>query len=220
MNGSHPPRHTPRTRPARALWPACATLVLVLAACSPPAGGATPTGNAGETANASPTGGQSQAANASPKESLAASPAGSGGGTIQGSLVTSGVYNATWTVFAGNNGISYSGGWGLTSDQGSAPGTGPEATIEVAGDGTITFGYFNGGIDGVTPPALVQGQSFTGTGATVDVRDFPGHPGEHMICGFTIDTNLTGADGSSLKIKGTMKVLGTFPTTIGTPIPC
>jgi hypothetical protein len=133
--------------------------------------------------------------------------------------VTSGVYEATWTVFVGNNGISHGGRWGVTSDQGSAPGAGPQAVLEVEGDGTISFGFFNGGIDGVTPPAL-QGQPFTGTGANVDDREWPDHPGEYYICGFTLDTTLTGQGGAILHVQGTMTVVGTVSTTDGIPISC
>ena len=88
MHGPDAPQPAPRTPRAVWLGPACATLVLVLAACSPSPSGASLA--ASEAGNPSPTGGPVVGASASESES--ASPSISESGTLTGT------WDGTWAI--------------------------------------------------------------------------------------------------------------------------
>ena len=153
-----------------------ACLALALAACTPSGspdgggGGGPSTGGASSEGPAASNGGQS----------------GSGEDRVDGSLTTSGVYDATWTWQPGNAmDIGDIGGITLNSDQGTF------GNITVKTDGTIEFGS--------TAPELPV-STYAGTGAevTLDTVDIG------YVCSFTLDDDLTGPDGSVLHIAGTM----------------
>jgi hypothetical protein len=113
----------------------------------------------------------------------------SGAAEVQGSLTTSGAYDATWTWEPGNSAEFGSlGGITLTSDKDTF------ANIMVANDGTFTFG--SGQVSEI-------GLSLAGAGAqvTLDSQDL-------VVCSFTVDTDLTGAPGGALHLKGTMTFVG------------
>ena len=123
--------------------------------------------------------------------STAAAAAGSPGGTtVTGSLVSSGLYSATWTWQPGNAADVGIGGVTLNSDKGTF------GNIEVLADGTITF------TSGA--PELKSG-SYKGTGAQVHMKDASG---TQLPCGWTLDNDVTGSDGV-IHLKGTMDISGT-----------
>ncbi len=137
-------------------------------------------------------------------------------GVVQGSVVTSAPYPATWTFVVGNNSVRRDGLVGLTSDQGT-PGKGPETDMQVDASGAIRFGSVTAGQDGTEPPE-VMGQIFNGTGGHPDVR--ADSNGNTYVCGFTLDNDVAPASGSPiLHIKGTIKIVGTMDTVLG-PIDC
>ena len=114
--------------------------------------------------------------------------ASAGGFTVQGSLTTSGAYDATWTWKPGN--AAEPGGFGtltLTSDKGEF------ANVQVDPGGRVSFG---------SGEVAAIGQA-TGTGAqvTLDSQNL-------AVCSFTVDTDLTGAPGGALHLKGTMTFVG------------
>jgi hypothetical protein len=164
-------------------WPATILLVLgfALSACS----GAS--GSAG-TAASSDTGGS-----ATEGAAEAPAPGGSPGETnVTGSLVSSGLYDATWTWQPGNAADIGTGGVTLNSDKGTF------GNIQVLADGSITFSS--------GAPELSGASTFTGTGAQVHMKDASG---TQLPCGWTLDNDVTGAEGGILHLKGTMDVSGT-----------
>jgi hypothetical protein len=151
---------------------------LALAACTPsgsPAGSSPADGDGGGGApsaagSAAPDGGQP----------------GSGEDRVDGSLTTSGAYDATWTWQPGNAmDVGDIGGITLDSDQGTF------GNITVAADGSIDFGS--------TAPELPV-STYEGTGAEVALDTV----NIGYVCSFTLDDDLTGSDGSVLHIAGTM----------------
>jgi hypothetical protein len=152
-----------------------AVLTLAVAACSK---GAT-------TASGEATGESSGGASAGASQPVASAE----GMTVQGSLTTSGAYDATWTWQPGNSvELGDLGGITLTSDEGAF------ANVSVKQDGTVSFG--SGEVSEIGP-------STTGSGAQVTLD------GQNMIvCGFTVDTDLTGAPGGDLHLSGTMAFVG------------
>jgi hypothetical protein len=166
---------------ARILTAVLITLSIGLAACS----GASSTSpiSGGSTSSESASG----AAGPSTDTGAAGSP---GGTTVTGSLVSSGLYDATWTWQPGNAADIGTGGVTLNSDKGTF------GSISVLADGTITF------TSGA--PELHSG-SYTGTGAQVHMKDASG---TQLPCGWTLDNDVTGSDGV-LHLKGTMDVIGT-----------
>ncbi len=110
-----------------------------------------------------------------------------GEGTATGSLVSSGLLDATWTWQAGNAVGPGIGGITVNSDNGSF------GNIEVLADGSITFSTGDATIGAGSP--------YRGTGAQVHIKnDAP--------CGFTLDNDVTGSDGTVLHLKGDMAVVG------------
>jgi hypothetical protein len=166
--------HWKSRRRTLSLLAAC--LALTVAACTP----------SGSPAGSSPAdgGAPSAAGSTAPDDGQA----GSGEDGVEGSLVTSGVYDATWTWEPGNYmQIGDIGGITLNSDQGTF------GNITVKADGTIEFGS--------TAPELPV-STYEGTGAevTLDTVNIG------YVCSFTLDDDLTGPDGSVLHIAGTMTI--------------
>jgi hypothetical protein len=119
------------------------------------------------------------------------SAAGSPGETnVTGSMVSSGLYSATWTWQPGNAADVGTGGVTVNSDKGTF------GSISVLADGTIRF------TSGA--PELKSG-SYTGTGAQVHMKDASG---TQLPCGWTLDNDVTGSDGV-IHLKGTMDIIGT-----------
>jgi hypothetical protein len=137
------------------------------------------------------------AAGGSPGAGAGGSPAAGGGGgsgetTVTGELVSSGAYDATWT-WQPDNAVSVGiGGVTVNSDKGTF------GNIEVLEDGSITFS--------TGAPELSGGSPFTGTGAQVHMKDASGI---QLPCGYTLDNDVTGSDGSVLHLKGSMDISGT-----------
>jgi len=146
---------------------------LLLVACSSPA-------SSGESSNGGTT------------SSVGASAAGGGGSsgevTVEGSLTSSGIYDATWTWEPGNAADPGIGGITLNSDNGTF------GSIAVLADGSIAF------TSGA--PELSGNGSYAGTGAQVQLTN-------QIPCGFTLDNDVTGAtDGAVLHLKGTLTIHG------------
>lgn len=114
----------------------------------------------------------------------------SGEDSVTGSLVSSGLYDATWTWEPGLAvGIGVEG-TSMKSDKGTF------GFIQVLPDGSITFGS--------GAPELHSG-SYSGTGAQVHMKDASG---TQLPCGWTLDNDVTGTDGV-IHLTGTMDVHGT-----------
>jgi hypothetical protein len=148
-------------------------LAFALAACTTAEGPAASTGGqpAASSGAAASSGGQT----------------GSGTEGVEGSLATSGLYDATWSWQAGNNwDIGDIGSITLTSDKGTF------SSITVKRDGSISFGS--------AAPELT-GAPYEGTGAQVTLGT--GLP-DGYVCSFTLDNDLTGTDNSVLHIEGTL----------------
>lgn len=148
----------------RGLYAAAISLTLLLAACSTdnqPSGG----------------GGDQQ-------------PSANGPDGFDGSLVTSGLYSATWTASSEAppdvfNSVSHVT---LTSDHQTF------GNVRVQPDGSIVFGSGASELSG--------NGSYDGTGVEVTMD----HTNVY-VCAFTVDTDLTGStDGATLHMKGTMSV--------------
>jgi len=113
----------------------------------------------------------------------------SGETTVEGSLLSSGLYDATWTWKTGNEAGPGIGGITLTSDKGTF------GSIQVLSDGSITF---TSGASELSGNAVYEG-----TGAKVQLKD-------QIPCGFTLDNDVKGStDGSVLHLKGTLTIIGT-----------
>ncbi len=135
-----------------------------------------------------PASSQPAASNGAPGSSAAGSQDTSGEGTVEGSLTSSGLYDATWTWEVGNAAGPGVGGITLNSDKGTF------GNVSVLPDGSITF------TSGA--PELSQNAVYNGTGATVQlVNEIP--------CGFTLDNDLTGStDGGVVHLAGTLTIHG------------
>lgn len=154
-----------------------AVLLLVAAACSK---GATTTSGG---ATGAPGGSSTGASGGSPPVASAS------GFTVEGSLTTSGAYDATWTWQPGNSAqVGDIGGITLTSDKGTF------ANIQVKTDGTFSLG--SGDVSEI-------GFDATGTGAQVKLDSQ-----NIVVCSFTVDTDLSGAAGGPLHLSGTLTVVG------------
>ena len=167
--------------PARTLAAVVITLSGGLAACS---GAPSPSAVSG---GSTPSGSGSGAAGASTDTGAAGSP---GGTNVTGSLVSSGLYDATWTWQPGNAADVGTGGVTLTSNKGTF------GSVSVLADGSITF------TSGA--PELKSG-SYKGTGAQVHMK---AASGTQLPCGWTLDNDVTGTDGV-IHLKGSMDVIGT-----------
>ena len=159
-------------------------LALALAACS--------------TASSSPgSDGGAPSEGGAPSTQGPASNGGSGSTEegVEGSLTTSGLYDATWTSEGADNFmVGDIGSITLNTDQGTF------GHITVKTDGSIEFGS--------TAPEL-PAASYTGSGAqvTLDTVNIG------YVCSFTLDNDLTGSDGSVLHIAGTMTIHSNDPIT-------
>ena len=160
-------------------------LAIGIAACG---GGSTPVpGQSSGSGAASGTGGGGGGGGASP----AAGGGGASGDTnVTGSLVSSGLYSATWTWQAGNAVDVGTGGVTLNSDKGTF------GNISVLADGTFTF---------TSGASELKSGSYKGTGAQVHMKDAGG---TQLPCGWTLDNDVTGSDGV-IHLKGTMDIIGT-----------
>ena len=131
-----------------------------------------------------------------PGSSSAASagqPLPSGGVDVQGSLVSSGAYSATWTWVPGNAADVGTGGITLNSDKGTF------GNVAVVADGSITF------TSGASE--LSAGSPFHGTGAQVHMKTVQG---ADLPCSFTLDNDVTGSEGTVFHLKGTLTIIGTI----------
>jgi hypothetical protein len=117
---------------------------------------------------------------------------GSGETTVTGELVSSGAYEATWTWQPDNAAGVGVGGITVNSDKGTF------GNIQVLEDGSITFS--------TGAPEISAGSPFTGTGAQVHMKDASG---TQLPCGYTLDNDVTGSDGTVLHLKGSMDISGT-----------
>jgi hypothetical protein len=133
------------------------------------------------------TGGQPPASTGGQPPASSGDQTGSAEEGVEGSLVTSGLYDATWSWQAGSNwDIGDIGSITLTSDKGTY------SSITVKRDGSISFGS--------AAPELTAGL-YEGTGAQVTLGT--GLP-DGYVCSFTLDNDLTGTDNSVLHIEGTL----------------
>lgn len=162
-------------RSAKRLAALLLTLALALAACA-------------SSSTASQTVTQDQAPTPAAGASIdTGGGGGSGEATVTGSLVSSGIYDATWKWEAGNAAGPGIGGITVNSDKDTF------GNIEVLSDGSITFS--------TGAPEISAGQPYKGTGAQVKMKD-------QIPCGFTLDNDLTGSDGKVLHMKGEMALSG------------
>ena len=137
----------------------------------------------------SPASSEPAASNGGSASSAAGSQGGaSGEATVEGSVVSSGLYDATWTWEPGNAADPGTGGITVTSDKETF------GNVAVLSDGSITF------TSGA--PELSQNAVYTGTGAQVQLKD-------QVPCGFTLDNDLTGStDGGVVHLSGTLTIHG------------
>ena len=123
-----------------------------------------------------------------PGASIPGGPAASGSTTVEGTVTSSGLYDATWTWQPGNAADPGTGGITVTSDKGAF------GNIAVINDGSITF------TSGA--PELSQNARYEGTGAQVVLKD-------EVPCAFTLDNDVTGStDGGVVHLKGTLTIHG------------
>ncbi len=159
-------------------------LSLTLAACSGGAGSTAQTGG-GTPTEAAGAPGPTEAGGGS-----GASAAAGGANGYEGTLASSGVYSANWTVTPGTeaNPINGYNNPTLTSDKGTF------GNIKVETDGSIAFGS--------AATELNANSSYDGTGAKVTL-DATGQ----FVCAFTIDNDLKGNhDGAILHMSGGLTV--------------
>lgn len=176
--------HDTLTGSARRLIAVLLTLAYAIAACS---GAATSSAGSNGGSTSSDAGAGGGGAGASTDTGAGGA---SGETTVTGSLVSSGLYDATWTWEPGlEAGIGVIGTT-MKSDKGTF------GSIEVLPDGSIIF------TSGA--PELHSG-SYKGTGAQVHMKDASG---TQLPCGWTLDNDVTGTDGV-IHLKGTMDVIGT-----------
>jgi hypothetical protein len=195
--------HDTVTGSTRKMVAVLVTLILGLAACSGVASSAAPgadtggggasaaAGGGGAAASTDTSGGAAGAGASTDTSGGAAGGNPAGEGTATGSLVSSGLYDATWTWQPGNAVDVGIGGTTLNSDKGTF------GSISVLADGSITF------TSGA--PELHSG-SYSGTGAQVHMQEAGG---VQVPCGWTLDNDVTGSDGV-IHLKGTMDVHGTI----------
>ena len=169
---SPPGRMTPSPR-HRAVVALALGLTLALAACATASG------------PAASTGGQ-PAASTGGLPASSGDQTGSGEEGVEGSLVTSGLYDATWSWQEGNAWLVADGSITLNSDEDTF------GSIIVTRDGSIRFDS--------AAPELAAGFPYEGTGAQVTLGTGP----IEVVCSFTLDSDLTGTDNSVLHIAGTM----------------
>lgn len=176
--------HVPdRPRPGLRLPLAAATLGIVLAACTSAASSTAPGSAASGTTATSPVGSTEGGGTA----------AGSAAEGFEGSLTSSGLYSATWTVSPDQEVTPFTVGVSLVSDKGTF------GNISVSPEGNVSFGSG-------APELSKYGIQFTGTGAmvTLDPNEITGN---RFVCAFTVDTDLKSGDGSGmLHLAGSLAV--------------
>jgi hypothetical protein len=153
-------------------------VAMVLAGCSGAANPASQSGGGGPSPAGAPA--------AAPAETSAA--AGTNG--YEGTLTSSGLYAATWTVAPGvvANPFNSVGNATLNSDKGTF------GNISVMPDGSVAFGS--------AATEMGHNGSFDGSGAKVTLD-----PSGQFVCAFTVDTDLKGStDGAVLHVAGGMTV--------------
>jgi hypothetical protein len=158
-------------------------LSLTLAACSGGAGSTAQTGGVAPT-EAAGAPGPTEAGGGS-----GASAAAGGANSFEGSLASSGVYSANWTVNPETepNPINASNNPSLVSDKGTF------GNIKVETDGKTSFG---------SAASELSDVSYEGTGAKVTL-DATGQ----FVCAFTIDNDLKGTNsGEVLHMSGGLTV--------------
>jgi len=148
-----------------------ASLVALLAGCSGTASPPTE-GSASGPAAVEPTAGGQPAA---------------GADGFEGSLVTSGGYDATWSVSPdmASNPFNSANNPTLVSDKGTF------GNIKVTEDGSVSFG---------SGASELSGQ-YAGTGADVTLDETG-----QFVCAFSVDTDVAAGDGSTLHVAGAMTV--------------
>jgi len=163
---------------------AAATLGLVLAACTSAASSTAPDSAASGPAATSPV--------------ASTEGDGTGGGNaadgFEGSLASSGLYAATWTVSPDQEVTPFTGSSvTLVSDKGTF------GNIEVSPEGGVSFGS-------AAPELSKYGIQFTGTGAMVTLDPIE-ITGNRFVCAFTVDNDLKSSDGSvTLHLAGSLAV--------------
>ena len=171
---------------------------LLFAACSgsstpAPAGG----GSGGSTPSSmSPTEAIGSTDTGSAGASQAGGASSSAAGTVLGSIVSSGTYAATWT-WKPPNAVN-PGEVVLTSDKGTF------GDLQVDTNGAITFT--------TGAPQISAGSPFLGTGGTQTVKQIGGIP---TVCGIAVDSDVTGANGTVLHLKGSLAINGTVTGDVG-----
>jgi hypothetical protein len=200
-----------------------AALVLILAACG---GAAGPTQAPGSTGTPAGGGGTPEPTAAggggtTTGGDCVAPGTNTANGSVEGSIVTTGAYPATWTFVVGNNGVaigigSPSGTIGLTANTEPGATPGPGADLKVDSAGNIEFGGILPGPKGESLPPNV-GQIFTGTGAQATFCKPTAQAADPYMCAVTVDNDVTGSTDSSAKLhlKGTLTIKDTVPTTLG-----
>lgn len=159
-------------------------LSLILAACSGGSGSTAQTGGGTPTAAAGAPGSSAAAGGSG------ATAAAGGANGFEGSLASSGLYSASWTVAPGTeaNPINSVTNPTLVSDKGTF------GNIKVEKDGSTSFGS--------AASELNANSSYDGTGAKVTL-DATGQ----FVCAFTIDSDLKGNhDGAVLHMSGGLTV--------------
>lgn len=157
----------------------------------------------GGTASPPPQSGGGGAPPAGSTPAGATQPAAGGPEGFEGTLTTSGVYSATWSVLEGSpaNPFNASANPSLASDKGTF------GNIKVELDGKVSFGS--------AAPDLSDNGAYTGTGAKVTLDS-----GGQFVCAFTVDTDLKGSnDGAILRMSGGMAVQW-HPLGIGGDLNC
>jgi hypothetical protein len=130
---------------------------------------------------------------APPDGTAAATTAGGGSGGqegYEGRLITSDLYDATWTVSPEQPAdvFNSSAGHVLTSDKGTF------GNVMVQTDGSLSF-------SSAAPELSDHGLTYTGSGAQVTLDET-----EAFVCAFTVDTDLVAGDGTPLHISGGLTV--------------
>jgi hypothetical protein len=113
-----------------------------------------------------------------------------GGGPdgFTGTIATSGLYVATWTVGSDPDPFNAAGALTMTSDHQTF------GNLSVKPDGSVSFGS--------AAPEMGKNLQFAGSGARVTL-DGTGA----FVCAFSVDTDLVGdGDGAILHVKGSMAV--------------
>ena len=159
-------------------------LNLIVVACG---GGG---GSTAGTASGTPTAAAGEPAASNGGSGSVASAAAGGADGFEGSLASTGIYSANWTVTPGTeaNPMNASNNPTMTSDKGTF------GNIKVETDGSTAFGS--------AASELNANSSYDGTGATVTL-DGTGQ----FVCAFSIDSDLKGNhDGAILHMSGGLTV--------------